>query len=246
MTAPIAAVPSGARRFRTRLTASAVILAVAALAGFLLVGQLRGRSTAGPQTLAAENEADLARILANLNSEADALQNEIAQLKVQLTELRQSSSSDAEAAAELDQQIRSLEVLAGTVPVTGPGVVVTATDPDAALTYDSMIDIVQELRDAGAEAIAINDHRVGVATSFATQGDAITIDGTRLTAPYRVAAIGQPATLEGGLKIPGGAVDAMTAVKDVRVDVQKLAKVDIPALAAPPTFRTARPVGSKP
>ena len=111
---------------------------------------------------------------------------------------------------------------------------------------DSMIDVVQELRDAGAEAIAINEQRVGVASAFAEKDRVITIDDVRLTAPYRVAAIGQAATLDGGLKIPGGAVDAMSAVKNVRVDVQKLAKVDIPALAKPPSFRTARPVGSKP
>lgn len=246
MTAPVAAAPSAARRLRMRITGSLVIVVVAGMAGFLLVGQMRGRGRAEPQTLAAESEADLARILTNLNSEADSLQNEIAELKVQLTELRQSSSSDAEASAELDQQIKSLEVLAGTVPVSGQGVVVTVDDPDGALTYDSMIDVVQELRDAGAEALAVNDQRIGVATAFAEKDGAITVDGTRLTAPYRVAAIGQPATLEGGLKIPGGAVDAMTAVKNVRVDVQKLAKVDIAALAKAPTFETARPVGSKP
>lgn len=241
-----AATPAPARRARSRFAGPAAILLLAAVAGFLVVGQLRGRRTTEPQSLAAESEADLARILTNLNAEADSLQTEIAELKVQLTELRQSSTSDAQAAAELDQQIASLQVLAGTVAVTGPGVVVDVSDPSAGLSYDSMIDVIQELRDAGAEAVAINDHRVGATTALAESGGAMTIDGERLSAPYRISAIGQAATLEGGLKIPGGAVDAMTAVKDVRVDIQKLAKVDIPALAHPPAFRTARPVGSKP
>ena len=57
----------------------------------------------------------------------------------------------------------------------------------------------------------------------------------------------QAATLEGGLKIPGGAIDAITALSDeVRVDVAKLAKVDLPALSRPPEYDVARPVGSKP
>ena len=58
-------------------------------------------------------------------------------------------------------------MLAGTVPVTGPGLVVTVEDPNGSVTYDTLIDIVQELRDAGAEAVAVNDIRIGVATAFA-------------------------------------------------------------------------------
>ncbi|HEX7167236.1 MAG TPA: DUF881 domain-containing protein [Acidimicrobiales bacterium] len=222
----------------------AFVLAFAAVAGFLLVGQLQGdRQEANP--LEAENEGDLARILAGLNTEADALQAELSELKVQLNEVRRSSESDASAAAAVDQQLRSLEVLSGTTPVTGPGVVVSISDPEGRLTYDAMIDIVQELRDAGAEAIAVNNERIGVASAFSEREGRVAIDGRALTAPYRVAAIGQAATLEGGLKIPGGAVDSITALKGVRVEVQKQAKVDLPALARPPELDAARPVGSR-
>jgi uncharacterized protein YlxW (UPF0749 family) len=248
VTAPVTAPPSIGTRLRSvrGRTAPLIVIALAAIAGFLLVGQLQGdREEANP--LEAEEESDLARILTGLNDEADALQAELAELRVQLNELRRSSESDAAAAAAVDQQLRSLEVLAGTTPVTGPGVVVTISDPDGTLTYDAMIDIVQELRDAGAEAIAINDERVGVATSFAERDGRITANGRALSSPYRVAAIGQATTLEGGLKIPGGAIDAITALSnEVRVDVAKLAKVDLPALSRPPEYDVARPVGSKP
>ena len=247
MTAPVAPPSIGARaRAVPGRAAPLIVIALAAIAGFLLVGQLQGdREEANP--LEAEEEADLARILTGLNDEADALQAELAELRVQLNELRRSSESDAAAAAAVDQQLRSLEVLAGTTPVTGPGIVVTISDPDGTLTYDAMIDIVQELRDAGAEAIAINDERIGVATSFAERDGRITANGRPLSSPYRVVAIGQAATLEGGLKIPGGAIDAITALSDeVRVDVAKLAKVDLPALSRPPEYDVARPVGSKP
>jgi uncharacterized protein YlxW (UPF0749 family) len=223
-----------------------VVIVLAALAGFLLVGQLQG-DRAVPNRLEAESEGDLARILSGLNDEADALQTELAELRVQLNELRRSSESDAAAAEAIDQQIRSLEVLAGTTPVTGPGIVVSISDPSGKLTYDAMIDIVQELRDAGAEAIAVNNERIGVATAFAERDGRITANGKALSAPYRVSAIGQAATLEGGLKIPGGAVDALAALgKDVKVEIARQAKVDLPALSRPPQFEVARPVGSKP
>ncbi|MDQ3106681.1 MAG: DUF881 domain-containing protein, partial [Actinomycetota bacterium] len=181
----------------------------------------------------------------DLNAEGDALQNEIAELKVQLGDLRRFSLDETAAAAAAEEQLRNLQVLAGTTPVTGSGVVVIVSDPNSLLTYDTMIDIVQELRDAGAEAIAVNDHRIGVATSFAERDGRISVDGQLLTAPFRVAAIGQPATLEGGLKIPGGAVDAVSTVKGVRVQVDKLAKVDLPALAKPPAFDLAEPVAPR-
>lgn len=244
MTAPVASPPGVLRRLRGGIGAPVLLAVAAAAVGFLLVGQLQGPRRESPP-LAAESEGDLARILADLNSEADALQNEVAELKVQLGELRRSSQDETAAADAAAEQLRSLQVLAGTTAVTGPGVVVTISDPNGLLTYDTMIDMVQELRDAGAEAIAVNDHRIGVATAFAERDGHLTVDGSSLTAPLRVGAIGQPATLEGGLKIPGGAVDAVSTVKGVRVQVLKQAKVDLPALSRPPSLDAAKPVAPK-
>lgn len=241
MTAPLAAPPSLAARLRSVSAVPVLVVAAAAIAGFVLIGQLQGdRPRANP--LQAESEGDLARILAGLNAQGDALQAELADLKVQINELRRSSESEVASAEALQQQLRSLEVLAGTIAVTGPGVVVTITDTGGSLAYDGMLDMIQELRDAGAEAIAVNDARIGVSTAFAERDGRIVVDGTTITAPYRVRAIGQSSTLEGGLKIPGGAVDSISALKGVRVDVQKQARVDLPALARVPTFDVARPV----
>src|SRR4051794_36256814 len=241
MTAPLAPPPGLLGRLRNSIAAPIALAVAAALIGFLVVGQLRGQDReAAP--LEAESEGDLARILADLNSEADALQGEIAELRIQLSDLRRSSRDDAAAAQAADEQLRNLQVLAGTTPVAGPGVVVTIDDPNASVTYDSLIDVVQELRDAGAEALAVNDVRIGVATAFAERDDKVAVDGTVLSPPYRVTAIGQPATLDGGLKIPGGAVEAIPPIKGVRVDVARRVEVRLPALARPPQFDAARPV----
>jgi uncharacterized protein YlxW (UPF0749 family) len=244
VTAPLVAPPGVLSRLRSGVGGPVLLAVAAAVVGFLLVGQLQGprRATA---PLEAESEGDLARILADLNTEADALQTEVAELKVQLNELRRSSIDDTAAAEAADEQLRNLQVLAGTTPVAGPGVSVTITDADGLLTYDALIDVVQELRDAGAEAIAINDHRIGVATFFAERDRRVTIGGTALSPPYRVAAIGQSATLEGGLKIPGGAVDAVSSVKGVRVTIVKSADVRLPALERPLEFDAARPLEPK-
>jgi uncharacterized protein YlxW (UPF0749 family) len=241
MTAPLAAPPGLFGRLRKGLAAPVALAIAAAFVGFLLVGQLRGEDReAAP--LEAESEGDLARILADLNSEADALQGEIAELRIQLSDLRRSSRDEAAAAEAADEQLRNLQVLAGTTPVAGPGVVVTIDDPNLSVTYDTLIDVVQELRDAGAEALSVNDVRIGVATAFAERDGKVTVDGSVLTPPYRVSAIGQPATLDGGLKIPGGAVDAISTIKGVRVDVTRRVEVELPALKRTPQFDAARPV----
>ncbi len=241
-TAPIDdGLPAGATRTSTqRIGSILLVLAVTGLLGFLAVGQLRG-SEAFKNRLQAENEGDLTRILAGLTTEADALRDEISNLKLQLVQLRNSQQADSASVAAAESQLRALRVLAGTAPVSGPGLTVRIDDPEAAVRYDTMIDIVQELRDAGAEAIAINGRRVGAGTAFGTRDDAITLDGISIRAPYTVNAIGPAATLEGGLKIPGGVMDVLSSLRGVAVDLQRVAKLEAPALTNPPKFRTGKP-----
>ncbi len=221
------------------------VLVVTGLVGFLVVSQIRGTQRFS-ERLATENEGDLARILSGLNAEADALRDEIGALKLQLVDLENSTRTNEAAAESAEDQLHSLEVLAGTVPVSGPGISLTVDDPGGNVRYDSLIDIVQELRDAGAEAISVNGRRVGVASAFAEKDGRVTLDGEVLSTNYQVLAVGQAATLEGGLKIPGGILDTLTAVRDVRVDLQRSQRLDLPALAKAPSFRVARPVSSNP
>jgi uncharacterized protein YlxW (UPF0749 family) len=228
---------------RLNIASRAAVAVLAAAVGFLLVTQFRGQERF-TQRLEAESEGDLARILASLNTETDSLREEIASLKLQLLTLQTSSARDAAAVKAAREQLTALEVLAGTSPAHGAGVVVRIEDASHALRYDTFVDIVQELRDAGAEAIAINDHRVGVQSAFTQDGDRAVLDGARLDTPYRVVAIGAPDTLDAGLAIPGGVVDTLTAAKGVKVTVNRQADVEVPALESPPSFRAARPVTS--
>ena len=228
-----------------RLAGRLAVALVAAAVGFLLVSQLRGQPRF-TQQLEAESEGDLARILSSLNTETDSLRDEIATLKIQLITLQTSSQQDQAAARAAQDQLDALEVLAGTVAVHGPGVVMHIEDPKRSVTYDVMVDIVQELRDAGAEAVAVDGHRVGAASAFTEPDGAVALDGQTLSPPYRVEAIGQPDTLDAGLSIPGGAVDTLTASKGVTVAVDRQADVHLPALSRPPTLSAARPVASNP
>ena len=229
---------------RGSIAGRVVVALVAGVVGFLLVTQVRGQERF-TQRLEAESEGDLARILASLNTETDALREEIAALKLQLLTLQTSSERDESAVQAAREQLQALQVLSGTVAAKGPGIVVRIVDAEATLGYDSFVDIVQELRDAGAEAIAVNGHRVGVATWFAERDGDIVVDDVPIASPYEVLAIGRSDTLEAGLAIPGGVIDTLTAAKGVDVSVAPRAEVVVPALAETPSFRAARPIASR-
>jgi uncharacterized protein YlxW (UPF0749 family) len=230
---------------RTANAGTALVLAVAVLGGFVAVAQLRGTARAHA-TLAGDSPEDLTRILASLNTGADGLRDEISNLKLQLLSLQTSTQRDASARQAAADRLRSLEVLAGTVAVFGPGVEARVDDPRQTVTYDLMISAVEELRDAGAEALAINGVRLGSASWLSSVAGQIVLDGTTLTRPYLVDAIGDPATLASGLSIPGGTVDSLRALAGVTVTIGRQARLDLPALTHPPTFNVARPVGSSP
>jgi uncharacterized protein YlxW (UPF0749 family) len=220
----------------------ALMLIAAAIISFLAVGQLSEKDNFEEQ-LQTESEGDLARILSSLSSESTALQEELAALKVQLATLQNSSSEQGGVSAQVQAQLNSLEVLAGTVPVTGPGIEISIDDASRQVTFEVLVDVVQELRDAGAEAIAINGRRVGVASAFTARDGQLLLDDVPLPTPYDIDAIGPAATMEGGLNIPGGAIDTLQALNGVTVDVRRQNVLDLPALGEPPSFSSARPVG---
>ena len=228
---------------RAGAAGSLVVVLAAALAGYLLVAQLRGTESS-TQRLATESQGDLVQILSDLNTEAAGLRDEIDTLKLQLLSLQSSSQSDASALVQTEQHLSDLEVLAGTVPVSGPGVVLSVSDPRHQVGYDSMVSVVEELRDAGAEAISVDGHRVGPSSWFGQSGRTLELDGAPLAEPYTVEAIGDATTLSGGLEIPGGALDALGSLKGVTAGVARSTQVSLPALSRAPAFRVAHPVGS--
>jgi uncharacterized protein YlxW (UPF0749 family) len=228
---------------RLRSAPARVLVAIVAGAiGFLLMSQLSSRSGL-KQQLEAESQEDLTRIFSRLNEESAALHDEVTQLEVQLQALSTSAQRNEVAQQSASRQVQDLEILSGTVGAHGPGILIKVTDPTQVFTLDLFIDLIQELRDAGAEALSVNDRRVGMATYFGeTKSGALTVDGAAVTSPIRVVAIGDPATLDGGLRIPGGAADEISALDRVELSVVRQNDVTVPALARVPVFKTAHPV----
>lgn len=223
-----------------RVNAGNLLAALMTLAvGFALVAQVQAAQDVGLQDL---SESDLVALLDDVTERADSLEEEIRLLEADKRTLQQGSGADAAEAAEA--RLASHQILAGTVPVEGPGITMSVSVPRGGFTPTMMIDVMQELRNAGAEAIQIGQVRV-VATSWIGIVDGeLTVDGQIVETPFRVVAIGDPHTLSGAMAIPGGFTDSVRGVGgDVQVVEGESLVVDALHPTAEPQY--ARPVSSE-
>jgi len=228
---------SGGRRAGGGWTAAA--LALLAAAGFAAPLAVRAAG-AGP---GGATQAEIARSIDTLDARGDRPRAEIARRDGAGPSPSAPGGAASAASPDAGRRADALGVLAGTVPARGPGIIVTISDPAAVLGAEVMVDVIQELRDAGAEAIELSGVRL-VASSYvvAAPGGGLTVDGTRVRAPYRLLVIGDPATLAPAMRIPGGVVDAVAAA-GASAGVEVSARVDIRALRSLPRHRYAQPAG---
>ena len=197
------------------------VVIVCILIGIGTVAVVRGQDS--EEFLATAREPDLIRLLDDLQSRQTRLDGEI--LRLQAAEQNLRTGTTAEALQQAQERADDLRVLAGTTPVSGPGIRLRIEGEDAFFASD-LLNTVQELRDAGAEAIEINGIRVLVDTWFADARDAISVSGTQVTQPFEILAIGGPATMATAMRIPGGIADTVSA-QDGSVVITELDEVEI-------------------
>ncbi|MEU8289169.1 DUF881 domain-containing protein [Micromonospora sp. NPDC048905] len=240
----VAAPPVAAGRFRWS-TAGVMIVALLVLLGFTLVVQLKTTST--DPTLGATRQEDLVRILSDLDARESRLQQDIRALEDSQRQLRSGEQGRQAALDEATRRANELGILAGTLPAVGPGLTVQFDAGVKPITATRVLDAVQELRGAGAEAMQIaGGDRATVriiASTYFLDGDngSLVVEGRRLTGPYTITVIGDPATMRTALNIPGGVVASVRGVGgNVTFGEREVAEVS--ALHAPIKLEHARPV----
>ncbi|MGY0465197.1 DUF881 domain-containing protein [Kitasatospora sp. cg17-2] len=237
---------SGRRRLKAalwppRMSRGQLVVAVLLFSlGLGLAIQVRSTNDHHSQLRGARQE-DLVRILDELDSRQQRLQQEKAELEQSLAKLENSSNQAKEAQEQTRKKVTELGVLAGTVKATGPGIVLTVDDPQGQVKADMLLDTLQELRAAGAEAIQINDVRVVVNTYFTdVSGGGVQIDGKKVSAPYRFTVVGNPQDLTPALNIPGGVVRTLES-HQARATISQQQKVVVDALVDLKTPQYAKP-----
>ncbi len=229
-----------ARAFFARPGRGQLVVAVLlALLGFSAALQIRLTNTDGD--FSGQRRQDLVALLDSLSSATDRSESRIDELEETRDELLTSSQRRQAALEQGRSELDVLALLSGTVAATGPGITVTVTDPDGSVLAASMLNGIEELRDAGAEAIEVNDQvRVVASTSFTEVGDQIVVDDVTLRPPYVIDAIGSPQTLSEAMVFPGGFSDeveelggaaSVEQLDVVRVD--SLHKIEEPEYSQP-------------
>jgi len=217
-----------------------VVAVLCGLLGFALVTQVHATANGGGlQTARAD---DLLGILSDLDSRGDRLRAEIADLQDREQRLRSGTGQDAAALREARDRLRTLGILTGTVAARGPGIVLVVDDPRGRITADVLVDALQELRDAGAEAMQLSGVRVVASTAVVdAPGGGLIVDGVRVQAPYRLAVIGDRRTLAGALGIAGGVLDTIDGTSGAKATVIPSPVVTVSALRGLQSPRYARP-----
>lgn len=227
--------PPGWHRLLTALTArprkgqliAAVLLALLGYAATVQINLTHTSNDFGGQ-----RRQDLVELLDSLSGASDRAEQQISSLQNTRDELSSSSSSRTAALKAAKRRLQDLQILAGTVAAVGPGVTITIDDPDSSVTAASLLNGIEELRDAGAEAIQVN-HKVRVVASTAISGTPglVTFDKTTLRPPYVIDAIGSAHTLGDAVGFPGGFADEIAALGG-RLTVQEDDSVEVDALHA--------------
>jgi uncharacterized protein YlxW (UPF0749 family) len=226
-----------ARPDRAQLVMAVLLFAL----GFGVVVQARQTDASG---LIGLNQSELVRLLDQVSDRRTRLEAEQQDLQERISALTSDTGSAEEARRAAEERRDALAVLAGTVPTVGPGVTVTIRDVEGEVSSVLLLDAVQELRDAGAEAIQIGDVRVVGSTALADVRDGIQVDGQVVRSPFRIVAIGDQSTLETALRIPGGVVDSVSQLAGAEIAVTPSDQVLVDAVVPlnEPEFVTPAPV----
>jgi uncharacterized protein YlxW (UPF0749 family) len=243
-----------ARSTRDRLRASlrhpgrAQILAAIILFVVGAAGVMQIRINAADDTYASARREDLIQLLDGLSAESRRLEGEIAQLEQTRSNLQSGADTQRVAREEAEKHLSELSILAGTAPAEGPGIRMRIADPKAAVDAGVLLDAVEEMRDAGAEVIEVNNTiRIVGSTWFGSDDRGLVIDGKPVNRPITLEVIGEPHGLEEAARFRGGIVSEITGPKiGGQVQIEEESRVVIESLHTASENQYARPASAPP
>lgn len=225
---------------RPRVTrAQALTGVLCVLLGFAIAVQVQQTGTA---SLATMRESELVSLLDQTTRQADELQQQAAELERTHQELQSGSTSRDAALEAATRSAAAQGILSGRLPAEGPGVTITISDPAGAVSALTMLNLLEELRNAGAEAIQLNDLRLTASSYVLGTDDGLKVDSSSVAPPYRWVAIGDADTIATALAIPGGALAKVQIDGgDASVSTEHLVQVTAIRSVPDPQFATPRP-----
>ncbi len=191
----------------------------------------------------------------DLSEEYRKLKTEVTALREEKTRLEALLAKGTDASATLNQSLQETKQFAGLTALTGPGLTVTLSDSkknddvmlaESGIIHDlDVLKTVNELWNAGAEAVVVNGLRVGPTTNFRCVGTTILVDAQKIASPVVIQAIGDPKTLLGAMNLPGGVLDELRSVDAEMVKVEPAKSIFAPAWGGSTRVSFAKPAEEK-
>ena len=215
----------------------AVVLCLVAMAS---VWQFRANRA--DETFSSLRRDELVGLLDQLSGRNDDLRRQIAEQEATKQRLQTGADNRKLAEEQARRRVQDLSILAGTAPAEGPGITITIQDPAGKVTPQILLDGVEEMRDAGAEVMDLNGVRVVASTWFGSTDGTITVDGSRISAPYVLKVIGDPHSLEEGARFRGGLVSRVQSPEvGAVVNITQANRIVVDSLHRPQTPQWSKP-----
>lgn len=187
-----------------------------------------------------QRAADLAGVVRGMEQQRTELEDRLAELRVEMTDLEHAAAETAGVSETFSRELELARQHAGLTPVRGPGLeillgdgsdVASGADPNDYLIHDTDVAaVVNALLAGGAEAIDVNGERIVATTPIRCAGTTILVNATRLGSPYTIQAVGDPVALEAALSGDPVASLLMTAYKSqfgLQVSVTQVPELEV-------------------
>ena len=179
--------------------------------------------------------------------------SELEKAEIELEKLRAETTNNDNELSEIEDQIKKGNKIVGFSDVSGPGVVITLSDSNKTTSTSSLTDlnsllvhdmdvlsVINELKNAGAEAISINNQRIITTSAIVCGGNIITINGEKVGAPFEIRAIGLPEQLA-ALSRPGGYLSVLKEY-GIGTELKKQDNITIPKYSGVVDFQYAKTI----
>ncbi|MCL1809261.1 MAG: DUF881 domain-containing protein [Clostridiales bacterium] len=188
-----------------------------------------------------------------LRGEKDDALSELIELEARMKNIESEKAAENDFIKALVSDLEKYKMASGVLDVQGPGVVITIKDSAKTDEYqddynsilynsEQFLSLINKLKEAGAEAISVNEQRIVGTTEVSLAGNGININGSATAPPYTIKAIGNPGIIEAALTIRGGIIETMKKKYNWIVDIAQREDITIARYTGVVSFKSAKPV----
>ena len=203
----------------------------------------------GTTISASKAETNLKTQVLKMKEKYENEYSELERKQEELEKTRKSATSNDEELTNIENTIKKYNILVGNTDVSGPGVIITLTDGDpdfspleplsnVVIHAETVISVINELKNAGAEAISVNGERIVNSTAIPCDGNVIMVNGIKITSPIQIKAIGKVEVLS-TLNRTGGTLEKFAA-EGKKVDFKRAQNIEIPKFTGVINFKYAQ------